>query len=136
MALLERLKIIDREVLHDNRGWFLKVINGKEENLPNYTGEIYLTCAKKNQIKGGHYHEKANEWFTLVLGTCNLHLYDLESNETCIIPLDSVNPKSIYVPCGIAHTFVNTGKDDFLLLAYSDLLYDPSDTIMFDFPNL
>jgi len=38
-----------------------------------------------------------------------------------------------FVPSKVAHIFNNIAEQDFLLLAYSDQLYDSADTIMFEF---
>lgn len=136
MFLKSKIKIIPRRLISDDRGWFLKVIDGKEENLPMQTGEIYLTNAKEGQAKGGHYHSKASEWFTLVSGSCDLLLVDVETNEKMIINLCSSEPKTVYVPKKVAHIFINTSEVDFLLLAYTDFLYNPGDTIPYDFSNI
>ena len=111
----------------------MKIINGHEENLPAYTGEFYITVAYENESKGGHYHKKANEWFTLIKGKCNLRLFDISTSESTILNLDAGSPKTVFVPPGIAHIFINTGKEDFILSAYSDQLYDPEDTCPFSF---
>jgi len=107
MGISSKIKLIERKKLEDSRGWFLKVINGHEENLPNYTGEVYVTNATAGEAKGGHYHPLANEWFTLITGTCEVKLVN------------------------IAHIFINNSKGEFILLAYSDQLYLPEDTIMY-----
>lgn len=131
MSLNTKIKIIQRRLISDNRGWFLKVIDGKEECLPSYTGEVYLTSAKSGEAKGGHYHEKANEWFTLVTGDCELKIVDIDTGERQIFYLSSSKPETIYIPSKIAHIFVNNSCNDFILLAYSDQLFVPEDTIMF-----
>lgn len=131
MNLASKIEIIERNKLEDSRGWFLKVLTGKEENLPSYTGEIYLTNAAPNAAKGGHYHNKANEWFTLIIGECEARLVDLATGEKLNIHLSELSPKTIYIPANIAHIFVNNSDKDFILLAYTDQLYDPKDTIMF-----
>ncbi len=133
MSLEKKIKIIQRSKIIDNRGWFYKVIDGLEENIPNKTGEVYLTCAKPNQSKGGHYHLVANEWFTLISGKCILKLYDIETKEYLEMELSENKFYSIFVPSKVAHIFDNITNKDFLLLAYSDQLYDSADTIMYDF---
>ncbi len=133
MSLKDKIKIINRNLLEDKRGWFLKIIDGSESNLPQFTGEIYVTCGSKGQSKGGHYHIKANEWFTLISGVCDLILFDLVTYEKLVIKLDSRNPLTIFVPNGIAHIFENTGEKDFILIAYTDKHYDPLDTVQFQF---
>ncbi|MFD1601605.1 WxcM-like domain-containing protein [Flavobacterium artemisiae] len=132
MTLLSKIKIIERKKIEDSRGWFLKVINGYEDNIPSYTGEVYLTNATPGEAKGGHYHEKANEWFTLVTGEAELKLVDTLTNERLTINLSSITPKTVYVPNNVAHIFINNSEQDFILLAYSDQLFVPEDTIPFN----
>lgn len=129
MGLQDKIRIIKRRLITDSRGWFLKVLDGKEEGLPNYTGEIYITNAVVGESKGGHFHNQANEWFTLLSGECNLYLKDVQTDERLKIFLTGKNPETIYVPFGIAHIFTNVGETEFTLLAYSDQLFDPADTI-------
>lgn len=131
MSLNDKIKNIPRRLIIDDRGWFLKVIDGKETNIPSYTGEIYLTSATPGEAKGGHYHKKANEWFTLVTGECELKIVDINSGEKLSINLSSNKPETIYVPNNVAHIFINNSSKDYILLAYTDQLYIPDDTIMF-----
>ena len=133
MSLADKIIIYNRNKIEDHRGWFLKVINGKETHLPAHTGEVYVTVATPNQSKGGHYHPVANEWFTLIKGECTLELVDVASTETFNIFLSENEPKTIYVPNAIAHNFRNTADKDFILLAYSDQLYEPLDTVLYPF---
>jgi len=130
-SISNKIKHIERKKIEDSRGWFLKVINGFEDGLPNYTGEVYLTNAFPGEAKGGHYHEKANEWFTLLEGECELKLVDVVTGEKLSLELSSKTPNTIYVPHHIAHVFINQGSVNFTLMAYSDQLYSPEDTIMF-----
>ena len=131
MGISSKIKLIERKKLEDSRGWFLKVINGHEENLPNYTGEVYVTNATAGEAKGGHYHPLANEWFTLITGTCEVKLVDMATNEKLTLTLSATDPRTLFVPNNIAHIFINNSKGEFILLAYSDQLYLPEDTIMY-----
>lgn len=131
MALKDKVKIIPRHLIMDDRGWFLKAITGTEENIPDHTGEVYLTMGKPGQTKGGHYHPKAVEWFTVIEGEAILRLEDINSKERIEIPMSLKDAKSVYVPNNIAHDFKNIGDTDFIVLAYTDRLYDPIDTIAY-----
>lgn len=132
-TLEERIIIIKREKISDPRGYFLKVLTGKEDGLPLYTGEIYLTSARPKQTRGGHYHIEGNEWFTLLQGECELKLQDILTGETLTINLSEKEPITIYVPAKVAHLFVNTSDvNDFFLLAYTDQLYSPKDVISYN----
>lgn len=131
MALKDRIKIIPRRIIKDERGWFLKAITGTEEFIPDHTGEVYLTMGKPGQIKGGHYHPEAVEWFTVIEGHAILRLEDINTKERLEIPMCLEDAKSVYVPNCIAHDFKNDSSSDFIVLAYTDKLYDPADTITY-----
>lgn len=133
MRLEEQIQIIPRKLIRDDRGWFLKVITGKEDLLPQFTGEVYLTMAKPGQMKGGHFHRIANEWFTVIEGESVLKLEDMTTHEKMDIRLSFDDALTVRVPSNIAHAFVNTGHGDSVVLAYTDQLYDPSDTIKHTF---
>ena len=46
MSQIEKVQIINRRLISDERGWFLKAITGTEDGIPNHTGEVYLTMGK------------------------------------------------------------------------------------------
>lgn len=129
--LQDRIKIIPRRLVEDERGWFLKVITGTEENIPPYTGEVYLTMGRKGQAKGGHYHPKAVEWFTVIEGKAMLKLEDVETHEKMEVVMSLENPILVFVPSNVAHIFENLSDSDFIVLAYTDLVYNSSDTIIY-----
>ena len=54
MSQIDKVRIIPRRLIADDRGWFLKAITGTEEDIPSHTGEVYLTMGKPGQAKGGH----------------------------------------------------------------------------------
>ena len=129
--MIEHVKIIPRHLIKDSRGWFFKAITGKEEGLPQNTGEVYLTMGKPGQTKGGHYHPKAVEWFTIIEGEAILKLEDIETHERKEILLSLEKEITVFIPNKVAHALVNNGDRDFILLAYTDKLYDPADTITY-----
>ena len=53
----------------------------------------------------------------------------MKTEEVISIELSADEPKTIVIPPGVAHAFLNTEVEPFLLLAYTDELYDPVDTI-------
>lgn len=130
---IDKVCIINRRLIKDERGWFLKAITGKEEGLPQHTGEVYLTMGKTGQSKGGHYHSKALEWFTIIQGEALLKLEDVETHEKKEIEMSLDKAITVFIPNNVAHIVVNKGSEDFILLAYTDRLYDPTDTIAYPF---
>ena len=129
MSQIEKVRIIPRRLISDDRGWFLKVITGTEEDIPSHTGEVYLTMGKPGQAKGGHYHPEALEWFTVIEGEAILKLEDMDTHERRNIEMSLDKAISVFVPNNVAHVVVNNSDKDFILLAYTDKLYDPKDTI-------
>ena len=129
MSQIDKVRIIPRRLIADDRGWFLKAITGTEEDIPSHTGEVYLTMGKPGQAKGGHYHPDAVEWFTIIEGSAILKLEDMETHERRDIEMPFAKAQTVFIPNNVAHIVVNNSDKDFILLAYTDKLYDPADTI-------
>lgn len=132
-SIYSKIRFIKRSKIEDHRGWFLKVITGTEEGLPNFTGEIYIVTSENGASRGGHYHDEANEWFTLLTGKATLALKDIDSGETLNLILDSNCPETILIPAKLAHRFDAIDENPFLLLAYTDRLFEPEDTIAINY---
>ena len=133
MSLSERITLIPRRMIADERGWFLKVVDGGETGIPDHTGEVYLTMAVPGQARGNHYHPLTDEWFTIVAGRALLLVADPVSGERAEFWLDAAEPRTVHMPAGIAHVFVNPvdAESDFLLIAYAANRHDPADTVPF-----
>lgn len=131
MSQIDKVQIIPRRLIADDRGWFLKAITGTELGIPKHTGEVYLTMGKPGQAKGGHYHPEAVEWFTLIAGSAVLKLEDMETHERRDIEMSLEKAITVFIPNQVAHVVVNNSNHDFILLAYTDKLYDPKDTIAY-----
>lgn len=131
MSQIDKVHIIQRRLISDDRGWFIKVITGTEQGIPSHTGEVYLTMGKPGQAKGGHYHPKAVEWFTIIEGSAVLKLEDMETHMRRDIEMSLEKAITVFIPNNVAHVVVNNSNKDFILLAYTDKLYDPADTIAY-----
>ena len=131
VTLKDRVKIIPRRLIKDDRGWFLKAITGKEDGLPQHTGEVYLTMGRQGQSKGGHFHPQAVEWFTVIEGKALLKLEDVYTHERLDIEMSLEKAITVFIPNDVAHIVENTGNKKFILLAYTDKLYDPADTVAY-----
>lgn len=136
MSQINKVQILQRRLISDDRGWFLKAITGTEEELPNHTGEVYLTMGKPGQAKGGHYHPKSVEWFTIIEGSAILRLEDINTHESKEIEMSLEKAITVFIPNNVAHIVVNNSENNFILLAYTDKLYDPADTITYKFDKL
>ncbi|MCS3265262.1 WxcM-like domain-containing protein [Bacteroides fragilis] len=85
----------------------------------------------QGESRGGHYHNRAIEWFTLVEGNAVLKLEDIRTNEKKEIYLNDQEPVTVFVPPHIAHEFINIDSVPFIVIAYTDQLYKPEDTIQY-----
>ena len=136
MSLQNKIRIIERKLLTDSRGWFLKVLNGFEEFLPNHVGETYITMAQPGEWRANHYHYKTAEWFTIFKGKAKVILEDIETKERIEIIADALEPKTIFVPPGVAHIFINISEhEEMMLIAYAENKYDPEDTCTYNLHN-
>lgn len=131
MSQIDKVRIIPRRLIADDRGWFLKAITGTEEDIPSHTGEVYLTMGKPGQAKGSHYHPEAVEWFTIIEGSAILKLEDMETHERRDIEMPFEKAQTVFIPNNVAHIVVNNSDKNFILLAYTDKLYNPADTIAY-----
>jgi dTDP-4-dehydrorhamnose 3,5-epimerase-like enzyme len=137
MTLLDRLRIYPRPLRGDARGWLLKTLDGHEAHLPPALGENYVVMARPGQVRGGHFHPLAHEWFTLLQGRATLLLADPATGERAELALSMEAPVTVHVPAGVAHALRAEQAEDeppMLLSAYSDRRYDPADTIAYSFP--
>jgi oxalate decarboxylase/phosphoglucose isomerase-like protein (cupin superfamily) len=133
MTVLDRTQVSPRIVKSDARGELWKLLNGAERDAPAAFGEIYMVTVRPGHSRGGHYHPRANEWFTVLRGSARAVLTDPISGEQRTVQLSALDPAMIFVPAGTAHSFTNTGEGsaDLWILAYSDLPYQPDDTVIY-----
>ena len=129
--ITEKISRYPRRLVADERGAFIKCIDGHESHLPPFTGEVYVVRAQPGRRRGDHYHPLAREWFTVVAGCGVLVLRDISTNERLELALTAEQPETVMVPPGIAHVFVNSAKatDELIVVAYTDRLYNPTDTV-------
>ena len=114
-----------------NGGGFLKLLQDVKKGFL-YTQVKYTSpWGIQGQIKGGHYHPEAVEWFTVIEGEAILRLEDIVTHERREIPLNFEQAVSVFVPNNVAHDFKNVGDGNMIILAYTDKLYDPADTIQY-----
>ena len=57
----------------------------------------------------------------------------METHERREIEMPFEKAQTVFIPNGVAHIVVNNSDKNFILLAYTDKLYDPADTISFSF---
>ena len=133
MSGLCNVQVIARTKHTDSRGWLIKAIDGDEPHLPREVGEVYVVCAAPGQVRANHYHPATSEWFTIVRGCATIVVQHPESRERGEWHLCASDPKTIYVPKGLAHAIVvsSEASEPTMLIAYADRAYDPADTVKY-----
>ena len=71
------------------------------------------------------------EWFTIIEGEAKLKLEDIETHERRDIEMSLEKAITVFIPNNVAHIVVNNSDKDLILIAYTDKLYDPADTIVY-----
>ena len=71
------------------------------------------------------------EWFTIIEGSAILKLEDIKTHERKDIEMSLEKAITVFIPNNVAHVVVNNSDKDFILLAYTDRLYDPNDTVQY-----
>lgn len=122
-------QIIERRKIVDPRGFFLKTMTGFEPDLPQQFGEIYVIKGDGGQARANHYHNLATEWFTLLQGRVRLNLRHVETGEHASLLLDDQTPVTVRINPRVAHSLMGVEQSDYVLMAYTDVRYDPADTI-------
>ena len=56
----------------------------------------------------------------------------METHEYRDIEMSLEKAITVFIPNNVAHIVVNNSDKDFILLAYTDKLYDPKDTIPYN----
>lgn len=129
---MDKIEIWDLQRKEDARGWFLKILTGTEEFRNRLVGDVYFVCGIKNGVRGNHYHDKTNEWFCLIKGSCVLILEDIDSKKRQRVTLTENFPQLVYVPSRIAHAFYSEYDNDFIVIAFTDTIFDSNDTIKYE----
>jgi dTDP-4-dehydrorhamnose 3,5-epimerase-like enzyme len=119
-------KLFDIHTFEDSRGFLNKILQIDLLNKINFAlEEIYLVQFKdKNTSRGNHYHKETREIFYCIKGELNITLKYLEGCQNIV--LNESSNKLLFVNKFVQHSFMST-KDDAMLLAVSDRMYDPND---------
>lgn len=113
------------EILKDERGWLAEILKGEE--VGDDFGQIYITVAHPNKVKGNHYHTKKTEWICVIKGKAKMSFVDIDKGMRKDIIVKGEDLMTIKVPPKIAHGFKNIGDEMLYILIYTNKVYDPTD---------
>jgi len=115
------------EQMVDSRGRVFEILR-REQLTPTAFGQIYVFTAAPGAVKGNHFHRRKMEWFCVVAGEGELDLYEVEGGRGETFVMRALEPAVVRIPPGVAHSMVNTGVDELVVLAYVTEPFDPNDT--------
>lgn len=90
-------------------------------------GQILVTTAHPNIIKGDHYHKRKTEWYCVLKGQMKLVLKDTKTEELKEFILSDKKLQTIKISPGISHGFKNIGDEMLYVLVYIDEPFNPKD---------
>jgi dTDP-4-dehydrorhamnose 3,5-epimerase-like enzyme len=125
-----KIEIKRQEIFRDERGWLAEILKGEEVG-PDF-GQIYITVAHPNKIKGNHYHAEKTEWICVIKGKAKISFVDIDNGMRKHIFVNDEELLTIKVPPKIAHGFKNIGDEMLYILIYTNKVYDPTDTDTFE----
>jgi dTDP-4-dehydrorhamnose 3,5-epimerase-like enzyme len=111
----------------DNRGFLIEFLRD-DDNFLNFNGQVYLATFGPGDIRGNHYHNNKTEVFTVVKGIMKILVQHIDKEDVSEYVIDSNQdslPRIVVAP-GYAHTFVNIGSEEAILLAWGDQIHDHS----------
>ena len=114
------------DTFKDSRGFLNKILQIDLLNKLNFTlEEIYLVQFNDEKtIRGNHYHKETREIFYCIKGELNITLKHFNRNK--IFTLNESSNQILFVNKLVKHTVKST-KDDTMLLAVSDRMYNAED---------
>ncbi len=124
---LPGVRVVAQRRHEDARGSLHKVLQSSQAHRSLGQGEVYVTTAKAGEVKGEHVHHRMGEWFSVIQGNGKLLLADPGTGEIGEVQLRAARPRTVYVPPGLAHALVNTGKRTLICVAWAEGEHDPED---------
>ncbi len=105
-------------VKKDHRGSFVEFL--KSAN----TGQISIFSAKKNKIRGHHFHHSKVEKFLVIKGKAQFILQSIYDKKKIKLVLKDSAPKVVESIPGWIHYIKNIGNSDLLVLLWSNEVFD------------
>ena len=103
---------------NDSRGSFTEFLKTKNN------GQISVFVAKKNQIRGHHFHHSKVEKFFVLRGKAKFSMRDISSNQKVQFNLSGEKPTVVESIPGCEHYIKNQGNEDLIVLLWCNEIFD------------
>lgn len=132
MSRLDDIVITFGRRREDGRGWLHVALGASQLPEGAQFGELYLVRAPAaGDRRGDHFHPRMHEWFSVVEGEADLELVDPETGDRRVLRLVANEPRTVHVPAGVAHCFVNVADTPMTIVAWASAEHDPDDVVAF-----
>lgn len=119
ISLLPKKKFIYQlKSSKDLRGDFIETF--KSEN----SGQISIIVAKKNKIRGHHFHHSKVEKFFVVKGNAIFKMINIIDNKEVVFKLSHKKPSIVETIPGWQHYIQNTSSSDLIVLLWSNEVFN------------
>jgi dTDP-4-dehydrorhamnose 3,5-epimerase len=113
--MIEGVKIKKLKVLPDERGFLMEMLRCDDDFFQKF-GQVYLTVAYPNAVKGWHYHKKQTDHFVVVSGMLKVVLYDIRDDsptkgEVNEFFMGEKNPILLVIPPYVLHGMKGIGTE-------------------------
>ncbi|MCL5033335.1 MAG: NAD-dependent epimerase/dehydratase family protein [Thermotogae bacterium] len=106
------------ELKTDERGSLFELIKSKQ------FGQIFISTTKSGYVRGNHYHDSKIEKFCLIKGKAIIKLRNLLTQENISYEVSDQKIEIVDIPPGYTHSIQNIGKDEMIVLFWSDEIFD------------
>ena len=126
--MIEGVILKELKVIPDERGYVQEILRCDDTFFDKF-GQVYLSVANLNVVKGWHYHKKQTDRFTCIKGMMKVVLYDSREESPSFGDVDEIfvgdlNHKLIVVPPFVYHGFKAIGEGPAYFLSVPNLPYD------------
>lgn len=103
---------------NDSRGSFMEFLK------TNLNGQFSIFIAKKNKVRGHHFHHSKVEKFLVLKGKAEFVMYDVSSSNKIRFIMNDKNPTVVESIPGHQHYIKNLGTEDLIVLLWSNEVFD------------
>ncbi len=125
--MIDGVKLKHLKVLPDARGRLMEVLRRDDEIFQEF-GQVYITTAYPQVVKGWHYHKLQTDNLVTLVGTVQIALYDSREGspthgEVNVFHTGLHNPLLVQVPPLVFHGFKNVGLEEAVIMNVPTLPY-------------
>jgi dTDP-4-dehydrorhamnose 3,5-epimerase len=107
-------------VIPDERGRLMEIMRCDDEHFSKF-GQVYMTTAYPEVVKGWHFHEHQDDNFAVVKGMIKLVLFDRRENSSTFgniqeFFLGEHKPILVHIPRGVVHGFKGLGTEEAIII--------------------